>query len=52
MDHTRSEYQLLYGQIHLRNSPFLTYDACKKLSQCFQFWKTNIFFKKCSEYGK
>ena len=37
MDHTISEYQLLYGPFHLYNSPFLTYDACKELSRCFQF---------------
>jgi len=37
MDHTISEYQLLYCPFHLYNSPFLTYDACKKLSRCFQF---------------
>jgi len=37
MDHTISEYQLSYGPFHLYNSPFLTYDACKKLSRCFQF---------------
>ena len=52
MDHTISEYRLLYGPFHLYNSPFVIYDACKKLSLCFQFWKTNIFLKKCSEYGK
>jgi len=51
MDHTISEYRLLYGPFHLYNSHFVIYDACKKLSLCFQFWKTNIFFKNVVNMG-
>jgi hypothetical protein len=37
MDHSIREYRLLYGRFYLNNPPFLTYDACTKLSQCFWF---------------
>jgi len=49
--HTISEYQLLYGRFHLCNSPFLTYDACKKLGLNFQFWNTNISLKNVVNMG-
>jgi hypothetical protein len=33
---------LLYSRFHLYNSPFLTYDACKKLSM-FSVLKNTLF---------
>ena len=51
MYHIVSEYRLLYGRFYLFNSPFLTSDACKKLSLCFQFLNTNIFLKNVVNIG-